>query len=112
LVLVDQQLRRQLSLALQLEEQHVNKQQVLLLRGFEIVEKMMQEKEVKEENFKEGIISFTVHNAAPECLGDRHQVVELNERLSLSDLRSFIGDNLNPPLKDIDIMYKGKILKG
>lgn len=38
--------------------------------------------------------------------------MEFNEKISLSDLRCYIGENLNPPAKNIELWTKGKLLKG
>lgn len=38
--------------------------------------------------------------------------MEFNESITLSDLRCYIGDNLNPPAKNIELWTKGKLLKG
>lgn len=61
------QLRRYLNAALALDS-HPMKQQVLLLRGFEAIEKMLQVREGKEED-KEGMLTLHIDNTSFECLG-------------------------------------------
>lgn len=45
-------------------------------------------------------------------LGARNSNMEFNEKITLSDLRRYIGDNMNPPASSIELWTKGKLLKG
>ncbi len=61
---------------------------------------------------KENIINLHIQVSNMYTLGARNSNMEFNEKISLSDLRCYIGENLNPPAKNIELWTKGKLLKG
>ena len=63
-----------------------------------MAEKLYLEKEKIEEN-KENTINLQITVTNMQFFGARNSNMEFNEKITLSDLRCYIGDNLNPPTK-------------
>ena len=66
-----------------------------------------------EDTNKYNIITLKIVDSTPGTF-EKHKNFEINEKLTLSDLKLYIADNLNPPRKSIEIelINKGKVLVG
>ena len=84
-------LTRHLETALALKPEFHLKQQVLINRGFELAEKLILEADRQEEQGRDGPITLQVKDSTQGSLSNEIKSMEFTEKLTLSDLRSYIA---------------------
>jgi hypothetical protein len=63
---------------------------VLILRGFEISEKLLLEKERTEETTKYNLINIKINDTTPDTF-EKVKNLEITENLTLSDIKLYIA---------------------